>query len=299
MTDIKQLQKDRQQLFTDLYEGKIPKRIPISYNIGWETAIQFAGYDLKKAQWDSSTIYEIHDKACAEFYGDLLPVALTLRNPMPYQMLGSKGIVMSTSGQMQHPEVHSMEPEDYNDFIKDPYKMMVDKFLPKLYSELDKEPGQKALNLAKGYKSYNDELGDYIRERNKITDKYGYATIPTHGFGEAPFDFLADFLRSFTGIIRDARRMPEQVAEACEAITPHMIKLLVNSNPNPSIHKKGFIPLHMAPFLNQKQFEKLYWPSFRKVIEAMADAGQGIDLFVEQDWMRYIDYLADLPRKIS
>ncbi|SNS97732.1 Uroporphyrinogen decarboxylase (URO-D) [Anaerovirgula multivorans] len=298
MADIKQLQKDRQQLFTDLYEGRIPKRVPIMYNIGWEAAIQLAGHDLKQAQWDNSIVYDVYDKACSRLYGDLAPVAMTLRNPMHYQMLGAKAIIMSSSGQMQHPEIACLEPSEYDEFIQDPYKMMVDKLLPRLYKALDVSSGQKALTLGKAFKAYNDENVFYGATIGKIVEKYGYATIVTHGFGEAPFDFLADFLRSFSGINMDVRRMPDKVVEACEAITPHMIKLLVHMNPNPSILKKGFIPLHMAPYLNNKQFEKFYWPTFKKVVEAMVEAGQGVDLFVEHDWMRFIDYLADLPGRI-
>jgi len=296
--EVKELQKERQQLFTDLYEGRVPKRIPIAYNVGWELAIRFAGYDLKQAQWDKDVVYDVYDKTCSELYGDLTPVAMTLRNPMHYQMLGAKGIVMSSSGQMQHPEVMSMNPEEYDEFIQDPYKMMVERFMPRIYSALDTDPGQRAMNLGKAFKAYHDEFAVYAGTAGKIAEKYGYAVIPTHGFAEAPFDFLADFLRSFSGASIDMRRRPEQVVEACEAITPHMIKLLVDMNPNPSIHKKGFIPLHMAPYLNPKQFEKFYWPTFEKVIKAMVEAGQGVDLFVEQDWMRYIDYLADLPGRI-
>ena len=298
MSDVKALQQERQQLFTDLYEGRVPKRIPIYYNIGWEAAIQYAGYDLKEGQWDNSIVEDVYNKSCETFYSDVVPVAMTLRNPLHYQILKSKVIVMSSSGQMQHPEMECLQASEYDEFIEDPYKMMVDKLLPRIYGALDTTPGERALVLAKAFKAHNDENAFYGSIIGKMVDKYGYATIPTHGFGEAPFDFLADFLRSFSAVNLDTRRMPDKVIAACEAITPHMIKLLVHMNPNPSIHKKGFIPLHMAPYLNQKQFEKFYWPTFKQVVEAMVEAGQGVDLFVEHDWMRYIDYLAELPGRI-
>lgn len=65
--------------------------------------------------------------------------------------------------------------------------------------------------------------------------------------------------------------------------------------PNPAMLGYTFIPLHMAPYLRDKDFATLYWPTFKKLVETMAGMGQNVQLFVEQDWMRYLDYLYELP----
>ena len=31
-----------------------------------------------------------------------------------------------------------------------------------------------------------------------------------------------------------------------------------------TVDARCFLPLHMAPFLNMKQFEKFYWPTFKE-----------------------------------
>ena len=47
---------------------------------------------------------------------------------------------MSNTGTMQHPEVHCLEVEEYDEFIADPYKCMVEKLMPRLFAALDTEP---------------------------------------------------------------------------------------------------------------------------------------------------------------
>ncbi len=58
---------------------------------------------------------------------------------------------------------------------------------------------------------------------------------------------------------------------------------------------KTFIPLHMAPFMRESDFAKFYWPTFKKLIEALHAAGTSALLFVEHDWTRFLDYLNELP----
>jgi hypothetical protein len=58
-----------------------------------------------------------------------------------------------------------------------------------------------------------------------------------------------------------------------------------------------FIPLHMAPYLREKDFAKFYWPSFKNLVQGLDDKGFKSFIFAEQDWMRYVDYLAELPEK--
>ena len=43
---MKKLQEERTQLFTDLYTGTIPKRIPISAALPLELRIEYADKDL-------------------------------------------------------------------------------------------------------------------------------------------------------------------------------------------------------------------------------------------------------------
>lgn len=87
------------------------------------------------------------------------------------------------------------------------------------------------------------------------------------------------------------RRYPDKVVQACDALVPLMLREGV---PNPDRLPPDYrvmIPLHMGSFINEKQFEKFYWPSFKKLMDGLVAPGAGVDLFVEDNWMRHMDYL--------
>lgn len=297
MTSVTGLQNERTQLFRDLLSGKIPKRVPVSASMGVEFCIEYAGMNLAETLWDTAKFEQVFEKTCSDFFSDSFP-ATALRIPSWYQILGSKPIVMSSSGLMQHPEVEGLLPEEYDYFIAAPYDCIIEKILPRLFPELATDnPHQNALVLAKAMRAHQDEMANVGMLRGKMAAKYGYSAIPTpqaFGFTAAPYDFIADFLRGFKGISKDIKRIPDKVVAACEAVTPLMIKK--GLPPAPSLVEGfTFIPLHMAPYMREKDFEKFYWPTFKELLEALHQAGQGIYLFVEHDWTRFLDYLYELP----
>ena len=105
-------QAERIKLFQDVYEGRIPKRVPVEVSVSWEAAIRYSGLELKEAQWNTELYGVFFDKVCKEFNTDKSPIMPTLRNPAHYWLLGSKAIIMSESGYMQHPEIYCLEPEE-------------------------------------------------------------------------------------------------------------------------------------------------------------------------------------------
>lgn len=90
------------------------------------------------------------------------------------------------------------------------------------------------------------------------------------------------------------RRQPEKLLEAMEALMPYCIWM---GKPR-SISQLGcnMIMTHMAAFLNTKDFEKFYWPTFHKLCHIAAEQGQAMQIFLEGDWTRFIDHLQDLPQ---
>lgn len=285
--------RERTQLFRDVIDGNIPKRVPVCVSFSIEFAIQYAGKNLAEAQWDTGQLEEIFDQICRDFYSDLLPVN-AFRFPSFYKLLGARNFVMSSNGFLQHPEVEGLLQEEYDDFIASPYNCIIEKILPRLYTELDTDAATRALALAKAFKAFHDEMGNAVMIYGRLNQKYGYADINLFaGFTEAPFDFVADQLRGFKGISTDIRRVPDKVEAAVDAATPLMIK--AGLQPFASKYNATFIPLHMAPFMRTKDFERFYWPSFKKLVDALAEAGHPSYLFVEHDWMRYLDHLYELP----
>jgi len=124
----------------------------------------------------------------------------------------------------------------------------------------------------------------------------GYPNILA-GFTKAPFDTIGDTLRGTKGIMLDIFRRPEKLLEAMEAITPIMINMGIGSaqaTGNPLI----FIPLHKGAdgFLSDDQFKEFYWPTLRKVIMGLIDAGCVPFPAAEGGYNSRLEVIKDLPR---
>ena len=295
--NVKALQQERARIFEDLFNNRIPKRVPISIGLPLEPIAQYGGLDLLTAQWEPALVEEAADKICQILFSDTCPFSGSLRFPSYYQLLKSQSFVMGSNGFIQHPEVVGMLPEEYDYLIENPYDCIIERILPRQYKALKaEEPFKMAITLAKSILAYNSDMGTVGAIIAKLVEKYGYfagAGRRAGGFTEAPFDFLADLLRGFKGISMDVRRMPEKVAEACEALYPIVLKKgmpkVIDNN------AAVFLPLHMPTFMREKDFEKLYWPTFKRLIDEYASMGIHCMLFCEDNWERYLDYLYELP----
>ena len=287
--------EERLEIRADLLSGKVPKRVPIYVNFQMDAACELAGVDLIKAHYDPALMEKAYIKLCDTFFADSMPVA-NMRFAPAYQALGSKNWVMSSKGNMQHPEIEPMQAEEYDDYTKDPYGYMMTAILPRICSALDTDdPVANAITLTKAYKHYNKASAEQGAVIGKLVQKHGYTPgMNTGNLLAAPFDFIADQLRGFKAITMDLRRCPDKVEAAVNATLPLMMKQATL----PTRVKSGsidFIPLHLAPFINMKQFEKFYWPSLFKMVCDLDKLGIACLLFAEDDWTRYAEHLAQLP----
>jgi len=296
MTDVKALQQERTNIYQDVYDNKIPKRVPVNISLPFEVVAQFGGIDLVEAEWNPSIIEEAVDKICRTVYSDICVFMGSFRYPSFYQILKSQSFQMASNGFIQHPEVIGMLPEDYDYLIEKPYDCILERVIPRQYKSLNpNDPVNSAVSLAKSILAFNNDMMQSGTIIGKMVEKYGYypGGFFGGGFTEAPFDFLADQLRSFKGISMDIRRMPEKVLEACEALYPIILKM--GMPPVISNYVRVFLPLHMPTFMREKDFVNLYWPSFKKLLDEYASMGIHSGIFCEHDWTRYLDILYDLP----
>lgn len=291
-----ELQQERQEIFHNLYEGKIPKRVPIAAWVTVEFAIQYAGLDILKAQWNPGLLEDAFRKVADDFYSDIFPIRDAVRFPVFYQMLGAKNFVMGSNGFLQHPEISAMHSDEYEAFIKSPMDFILETILPRIYSALDTNPISRSLVMAKAYKAHCDTVGFLngviIPDLERKYGKY-QAPLQSYAMTAVPMDFIADQLRGFKEISLDIRRKPKQLTEACEAVYDIMLKRGIPAHP--SIYNYTFIPLHMPPYMRTRDYEKIFYPTFKRTIDGIAAAGGKSYLFLEQDWSRFLDSLYDLP----
>ena len=286
--------EERIQIRTDSISGKIPKRLFVIARFTLEAACGYAGVNLAKAHYDMELVEKAFESICKDFYSDALPVG-NIRYPAPYQILGAQNWTLGSNGAVQHPEIVTMQAEDYDKYIANPYDTIVEKFMPRACKELDTDPVTRSLVLAKAYRSFKKYSEATRALCGKLSAKYGLTPgIITGELIEAPFDFIADQLRGFKEINMDLRRRPDKVKAACEATLPLMLKRAITPVITPG--KINYIPLHLAPYIKTSDFEKYFWPTLEELVVEMDKVGIACTLFAEEDWTRYAEYLERLPK---
>jgi len=117
------------------------------------------------------------------------------------------------------------------------------------------------------------------------------------GFTKAPFDVIGDSLRGTTGVMLDIFRHPDELKEACERLTPIMVKGGAASC-RANGHIMPFIPLHKGAdgFMSDEMFQTFYWPTLRKLIIGLINEGMVPLLFAEGSYNHRLDAICDVPR---
>ncbi|HHX74861.1 MAG TPA: uroporphyrinogen decarboxylase [Firmicutes bacterium] len=295
MKDAEKRKQERTKLFEDIYDGIIPARVPVMGSTTLEFAIQYAGLPLAETQWTLEGMEVAFEKVCQMFPSDQYPIGF-FRSPAYLQILGSRSYVMGSNGFLQHPEIVPMDPGEYDELIENPIDFYYEKIQPRVYTELDTDPISRSFIMAQALLSVNEYNTAVNAINKKLVEKYGYYVPPQESTGPlifAPFDYIADWLRGFTGALTDMKRYPEKVLEACESVLAVQLKAGIPDKP--SKYGSTHIPLHMATYMGDKEFEKFYWPTFSKLLWGLADAGQPAAITCQNNWMRYLDYLQDLP----
>ena len=291
--------EERKENRHNVLDGIVPKRVPINLSIGAFAIAEYAGVDPRLAYWDPQILEEKAFELAERIPTDTCIMGRSVLSPTKYQALGSESIKMASNGFMQHPNTHMMEPEEYDEFIEDPYAFIVEKATPRVNRAIDPafNPGRAAYAFMQADMISKSAGAPASATIKRLNEKYGYfSDPPVGGGGYAPMDILSDQLRSFSGMLTDIRRCRDKVAAAVEAVSP--LNYFASAPGNPAVYTRyayGFYPLHMATFMRIKDFEELWWPAFKRQWDGLASEGYRCGGFLEDNWNKLLDYLQDLP----
>jgi hypothetical protein len=219
----------------------------------------------------------------------------------------------------QYVEGEYMKADEYDEYIHEAGDYALRKSLPRtsgLFAPFEKLPPARMLGQALTWVGLlnNPEMQELFQTLIKLAPKWaewqrvvhevsqeilasGYPNMRGMVEGSsAPFDIFADMLRGTNGIIRDIFRQPEKIIEAMEAVIPENIELIKKSADR-SESPVVFIPLHKGDdvFMSDAQFEKFYWPTFRKILMAMIEEGLVPMPFAEGKFNRRLRQITDTP----
>lgn len=113
----------------------------------------------------------------------------------------------------------------------------------------------------------------------------------------APFDYLGDFFRGTRGIMLDMHRNPDKLLKAVDKVTPALIEQAISVTKTAGANRV-FIPLHKGAdsFMSPEQFKTFYWPSLKKMMLAIIDAGLTPNPLFEADCTSRLEVIRDIPK---
>lgn len=281
-------------------EGGKPDRVPIRLVLS-EYMAKHAGFQLQEIYYDLDKNILAVDKILADFEIDVIFGSPSLWWGAAHDAVGAKyakfaGRQLAPNQQFQFVENEYMVPEDYDEFIENPTRWILEKLLPRIHQEFA-EPGswRGGLALIKGSAAFLT-----ANEKNQQAEKHWAQNFGTPlasiGMTKAPFDTLGDTLRGLKGIMRDLHRRPEKLLAALEVLIPHNTYYGLATSQH-EINLPIFMPLHRGsyPFLNPKQWSTYYWAPLKKVIEGLWANGKRTIFYAEGNWTPYLEEIAELP----
>jgi hypothetical protein len=304
---------------------KAPARIPICPSAGF-FPIQYAGASMYDAMYDYDVLAQAWEKYFNDFTPDAYNAPTTIVPGRVLDILDFKlgqwpGHGVSKQSEYQYVEKEYMKAEEYPDLIDDPTGFFMNTYLPRIFGALKAlermpllppvneipcippalfpfgaEDIQVAFsNIAKASEA-TIRWRDALQRLNQSIMGKGFPAF-SGGFTKAPFDVIGDTLRGTREVLMDMYRRPDELIEACERITPFMIKAGIASC-KANGHIMPFIPLHKGAdgFMSDEQFQTFYWPTLRKVIIGLVNEGIVPQLFAEGGYNQRLEVISDIPK---
>jgi uroporphyrinogen-III decarboxylase len=318
--------RERVTLLKDAIQmKKLPQRVPVCPSAGF-FPIEYAGFTMYDAMYDYDVLIQAWKKFCHDFTldahsGPSTIVSGRVLDILDYKLYKWPGHGVDKDGEYQFVEGEYMKAEEYQDLIDDPTGFCMNVYFPRVFGALkplETMPILPAVNeiplvpaavrpfgrtemqsTLKSLIEAGEETlrwTEVVRRISASIKEDGYPTF-SGGFTKAPFDVIGDSLRGTKGVLLDMFRHPDELKEACERITPFMVKLGVDSC-KASNHIMPTIPLHKGAdgFMSDDQFREFYWPTLRKLIIGLINEGLVPQLFAEGGYNQRLEVISDIPK---
>ena len=295
-------QKARVKLFRDAANFRRPERIPyLSSAVTWK--VFDAGHTLDEALTDFCVMEE-----CVRHFLQNYPVDAMLdigiRNQFTVtQAFGSEGYYYYTPEVVGiHDHAHCT-PDTLTEYLDDPEKYIWEKLLPSKYGE---DWAKK--DLATWKKTFKEYMAytKFIIHMGSVTGKeYGLPSMAPNNPMKGAIQFGIEELEANLLGIRQLsvamRRCPEKLDDFiarwdAEHIDPIVEQVKKGKGPNEKYCFDASIMMLAQNILSPRQFERFYWPSLKKLLDAYAEKGMNVRIFAEGELGRYAEYFKDYPK---
>lgn len=302
---------------------EIPDRVPVTIPSSSYVAYN-AGISLQTAMYHPEELKRAWLKFLQDFDQDAADGPGTssgiVNEILDYKVYKWPGHGLASDQTMpQFVEAEYMKADEYDLFIKDQFDFGLRYFLPRAWGVFEPFAGVPPFSsyqglpmrllamcndpaFRKSFRAIWKASREYARwqqtviECRRASREAGFPSW-TGGMALAPFDTLADMLRGTRGIALDMYRQPEKLLEALATVTPQSIKSAV-AGADASGCPMIFIPMHKGDdaFMSLKQFEKFYWPTFRKLLLGIINEGCVPVMVIDGSYNTRLEIIKDLPR---
>ena len=295
--NLEQLYEERTQRIEITQRGGKPDRVPV-YSLIDNWAFSYAGYSIEEIFEDDEKHYAAFEKVVTDFYWDAMFTSCTSKAMNYVNALGGGSYTNNKLMQVQTGLANSMDPSEYDEFIADPAAFIRDVIAPRKYALMSMEYSEEK------YQKYTEALDYFGRFRSlgamsvKRFKEEHAMPITRGAVWWHPLDLFLDFIRDFEGTFGDIKRNPNKIIDACEALFPLTIDISLGAYQTHVAGKCIFNPMHIPQFLNRRDFEKVYWPIYKRYTELLAEKGLVLQSYYERNYEHLHDYLQDLPKNM-
>jgi hypothetical protein len=324
MKDITADYMARERRVQDAVALKEPDRIPL-IPVMEAFPIYYGGSTIKDCMEDYRETGPCFDKFFADFKPDLGwdPIMF-----FPASVLSGIGInwfrwpgvgIDDPNTMYQFLESEYMKADEYDEAIFDMTQFMMSKWMPRsfrsmsglsklnfrnamwfgflgTFQNIDGEvlaSFQAAADAAKVIADWNGYLAEY---RDRMKTLFG-VPLAYGGFAYAPFDMIGDSLRGTVGILTDLHDNPEKLLRLIDHVTVYAIEdqikgALASGRP----YVWFWLHKGVDEFMSDEMYARFYWPSLRKYIISLVDAGLTPIVYCEGNYLTRLKYLREVPR---
>lgn len=299
--DSKELTASRIQLFRDAANFRKVERIPhLSAAVTWK--VFGAGHTLDQAMTNFDVMEE-----CVRHFLETYPVDAVLdigiRNQFNVtEAFGPGGYYYYTEDVVGIKDHSHCTLDTLDEYLENPEKYIWEKVLPNKYGE---EWNNKTLDVwKKTFKEYMNYTG-FIFRMNGVMKEFGIPSMapnnPMSGAIQFGIEELEANLLGIKQLSIAMRRGPDKLENFikkwdAEHIDPLVEKVLKGKGPNYKYCFDASVMMLAHNIMNTKQFERFYWPSLKKLLDAYAAKGMNVRVFCEGSIGRYLDYFKDFPK---
>lgn len=321
----RQLRNEREKRIMDAIRLKPTDRVPVLSALGYFPA-KYVGIPCSAAYYDFDAWYAAYEKTLRDFQPDMIyqqgftpGKALEILNPKQMRWPGHG--VDPYQGH-QSIEIDNMQADEYDLYMKDTSDYMFRIFmsrtsdklaglatLPPLSDLAGGPMGIQAMALAfsdpkmskaiRTLQQAGREMRKWrpkIAKFNKLIRDNGFPQY-LQGAAMPPFDVISHSLRGMSGTMMDMFRQPAKLEEMCEFILKKTLE-----RPAPPPNEYGNTRMFMTntrgddTFLSMKQFQRFYWPTFKKLVLGLVKKGLTPCIFFEGNFTSRLEYLLEFPK---